>query len=110
MSALSEKILRARESDVPVGEFTFVIRRPTEVDMAGLRGCGASDLLRFIVGWKKVREMDLIPGGDPHPAPFDPEACAVWLSDRPDLMVPVVEQVVQAYQDHQAARDGAKKN
>ena len=33
MSALSEKILRSRESVVPAGGFKFTIRRPTDLDM-----------------------------------------------------------------------------
>lgn len=108
MSALADKIRRARESRVEVGDLVFIIRRPTPVDMMDL---GITrDFARCVVGWDKVREMDLLPGGDPHPAPFDAEACREWLRDRPDLYGPVVEKVLAAYQAHVDALEAAAKN
>jgi len=111
MSALAEKIRRARESRVPVGDFFFVIRRPTEIEMIDFsKSRNTVDLIRFVVGWEKVKELDLIPGGDGHPAPFDAEACLEWLKDRSDLLVPVVNAVIEAYQAHQASLEAAAKN
>jgi hypothetical protein len=111
MSTLSEKILKAREKHHVIGGFTFVIRRPTEMEMLDYhRSRRPADLLRHVVGWEEVKELDLIPGGDGSPAPFDAEACAEWLADRSDLFVPVVNAVVEDYQAHQSALEAAQKN
>lgn len=111
MSVLSEKIRKARERRVEVGGHIFVIRRPTDVEMMGFaKSRQPTDLLRFVVGWDRVRELDLLPGGDPHPAPFDSDACTEWLSDRADLLSPVVDAVMESYQSHKSALEDAAKN
>ena len=109
--SLADKIRKAREQEVPVGGFLFTIRRPTDLDMMEFsKTRQAIDLLQFVVGWSGVKELDLIPGGDGHPAPFDAEACAEWLADRSDLFVPLVNAVTDAYQKHKAALEAAEKN
>lgn len=101
MSALVEKLRRAREERVEVGGFTFTVRRPTDIEMLEMRGGGSiARLLRFVVGWDGVKESDLIPGGDPHPLAFDAEACGEWLSDRPDLLDPLAARIMARYQEH----------
>lgn len=111
MSALSEKILRSRESVVPAGGFKFTIRRPTDLDMIEFsKARRPADLVRFVVGWKDVTHGDLYPGGDGAPATFDAEACAEWLADRSDLMVVLVNAVAEAYQAHKTALETAEKN
>lgn len=111
MSALSEKIRKAREIRVSAGGFTFVARRPTDLEMLALRGTGAPErILPFVIGWEGVKELDLIAGGDPHPLAFDADACAEWLADRPDLFGPVVDGIIGAYQAHATALEDAAKN
>lgn len=111
MSALVDKIRRSREHRVPVGRHTFVIRRPTDLDMLEFaQDRRATKLLRFVVGWEDVTEGDIIRGGDPHPAPFDAEACAEWFSDRMDLFGPVTEAIIAAYEEHRKRQDAAVKN
>ena len=101
MSVLADKIRKSRESVVPAGEFKFTIRRPTDMDMLEFsRSKKTEFLLKFVVGWEGVKELDLLPGGDGHPAQFDAEACEEWLSDRSDLMVVVVNAIVESYQDY----------
>ncbi len=110
MSALSEKIRKAREIRVPIGGHTFVILRPTTMDMIELQGQSAARaILRHIIGWESVTTLDLYPGGDGAPAPFDADACAEWLSDRVDLLGPIAQAAVDAYDAHrQAIEDNAK--
>lgn len=109
--SLIDKLRRAREKTVPVGGFSFLIRRPTDVDMMALAGHGSiARLFPFVIGWQGVRELDLIPGGDPHPAPFEADACAEWLADRPDLAGPVVEAILASYDEHSKALETAAKN
>lgn len=108
---LVEKIRKARETKVEAGGFTFVVRRPTDVEMMELRGTGSvARLFPFVVGWEGVKELDLIPGGDPHPLAFDADVCTEWLSDRPDLFGPLVEQILSSYSKHAEALEAAAKN
>lgn len=110
MSVLAEKIRKSRESVVEAGGFQFTIRRPTDMEMVEFyQRRDPKQLLRFVVGWDRVRELDLFPGGDPHPAPFDSEACSEWLSDRADLFSPVVTAITDAYQSHKSALEDAEK-
>lgn len=111
MSALVEKIRRAREQRVTVGKHTFVIRRPTDLEMLRIgQSRQPEDVLAHVVGWDGVTEGDIINGGDPHPMPFDAEACAEWLQDRMDLFGPVSEAIFKAFADHRQALDDAAKN
>lgn len=110
--SLLDRIKKAREVKVPVGGFTFLVRRPSELEMLELKRSGITErkLLDFVVGWEGVKESDLINGGDPHPLAFDSAACCLWLEDRADLLGPVVSQVIQSFQDHAAQRQAAEKN
>lgn len=108
MSALLEKMRRARETRVEVADFAFIVRRPTPVEMADMSR--TRDFTSAVVGWEKVREMDIVPGGDPHPLTFDADACAEWLRDRPDLYGPVIDRVMEAFKAHVAALEEAQKN
>lgn len=101
MSALVEKLRRAREERIEVGGFTFTVRRPTDLEMMELRGGSSiARLLPFVVGWDGIKECDLIPGGDPHPLPFDASACSEWLADRPDLLEPLIDLILGRYREH----------
>lgn len=111
MSVLVEKIRKSREKVVPVGGFDFTIRRPTDMDMIEYsKARKPADLIKFVIGWGKVTELDLFPGGDGHPAEFDPEACAEWLSDRTDLLFPLITAITTSYQEHKTALEDAQKN
>ena len=111
MSALLDKMRRAREQRVEAGGFFFTVRRPTDIEfLAFAKVREPVALLRFVVGWDRVNEIDLVPGGAPTPAAFDSDACVEWLSDRPDLFGPVVDAVIAAYENHQAKRADAEKN
>lgn len=113
MSTLTEKIRAARRHQVTVGAHTFTVQRPTDLEMMELAKEGALDtrkLLRFLVGWDGVNEIDMIPGGSPTPVPFDLGTAIEWLGDRIDLMTPIVEAVIKAFEAHQAKQAAAEKN
>ena len=111
-SALASKIRNARTLRIPAGGHTFVALRPTDLDMVEFQATDRHPrhLLKHITGWDDVREMDIVPHGDPHPAPFDPEALAEWLKDRLDLLGQIAAGLLNAYAEHQAAKDAAVKN
>ena len=109
--SLLDKLRAAREVRKPIGAHTFVFRRPTDLDMARWRGRpDHADLFKFVVGWDGVNEIDIIPGGDPHPAPFSPDLLTEWLSDRLDLYGPLAEAVLATYTDHKASQQAAVGN
>lgn len=110
MSALADKIRRARESKVDAGGHSFTIRRPTDAEAATLGGMDTVGILgRFVVGWN-LKEIDVIPGGSPIDAPFDAEAFGEWVSDQPDIIGTLAQAVIDSYKAHVARREGAEKN
>lgn len=111
MSVLSEKIRKAREIRVSAGGKTFIVLRPTTLDMIDLQGkTAARAIMPHIIGWEGVTGLDLYPGGDGAPVPFDAEACAEWLSDRVDLLGPIAQAAVDAYDAHRLSLEDAEKN
>lgn len=109
--SLAEKIRKARQQNVEIGLFTFTVSRPTDVDMLKLRGVMTVEaLLGYVVGWDGVKESDLVPGGSPVPVTFDTEIAREWLADRPDLLAPLVDKVLELYSAHVKAKDDAGKN
>lgn len=112
MSALSEKLRKARTLKVTAGKHVFLVLRPTPLEREErLRGDNtARGMLSLIVGWENVIESDLVRGGDPHPVPFDADACAEWLSDRPDLFNAIAKAVVDGIEAHMLSLEDAIKN
>jgi DNA-binding LytR/AlgR family response regulator len=109
--SLIAKMRAAREQNVEVGGFTFVVRRPTEMDMMewGDRTMGR-EALRHVVGWSGVKESDVLANGDPEPLEYDAEIAEEWLTDRVDLLAPLTERVLGSFRDHVAKREAAEKN
>lgn len=110
MSALADRIRRARESTVESGAHRFTVRRPTDAAAASLGAASAVDIVaRFTVGWT-LQEIDLIPGGSAVDVPFDADAFAEWVADRPDVIATLASAIVDAYKAHVEKREGAEKN
>lgn len=111
MSPLVAKLRKARELRVEAGGFGFLIRRPTALEMMELQNHPRGRaILPYVIGWDSVREIDVLPGGDPHPLAFDGDVCAEWLTDRLDLLAPLADAVFAAYQAHEQRLEDAKKN
>ncbi len=111
MSALLDKIRRAREFRVEAAGYTFTVRRPTDVEWMEIAGQStARAVLPFVIDWEGVKELDLIPGGDPHPVPFDNAACQEWVADRLDILPILLDAFVKSYEAHLQARGDAAKN
>jgi hypothetical protein len=110
MSALADKIRKARESSVEAGGHSFTIRRPTDAEAMTLGEATVTDVARrFVVAWS-LKEIDLIPGGSPTDAPFDSDAFVEWVSDQPETLAALSSAIVAAYQAHVAKRGEAEKN
>ena len=99
--SLIDRLRKAREKKIEAGGVTFIVRRPTDLDMMEMAGrVDARKLIPFVIGWEGVTEGHLVNGGDPHPLAFDAQACAEWLADQPDLLAPVVKQILSMYSEH----------
>lgn len=110
MSALADKLRRARERTVEVAGRRFTVRRPTDAEAMLLSEQTGLDLVRrYVTGWD-LREIDLIPGGGPDAVPFEAGLWADWVDDQPDLWGPLAETIVAAYREHTEAREHAAKN
>lgn len=110
-SVLIQKLRAAREQKVPVGGYTFTVRRPTDIEMVALSGADSmARLLPYVIGWEGVKEIDIISGGDPRPVEFDADVCAEWMSDRPDLFGPLVDAILASYGKHAEQIKASVKN
>ena len=111
MSSLSEKLRKARETKVEAAGFSFVVRRPTDLEMIDLRKQSTGRAaLPYVIGWEGVSELSMLGTGSPHPLDFDAVACAEWLPDRLDILAAIVEALFNAYQAHATKTEEALKN
>jgi len=108
--ALIEKLLRARESGVTVGERTFTIRRPTDAEAVAMTSSTDRDFVRkFVVGWN-LTELDIYAGGNADKIEFDAELWSEWVADHPELWTPLAKAILDAYLAHVEARKATEKN
>ena len=111
MSALSQRIERARELRVEAGGYVFICRRPTALEwIERSKSSQARIALDTLIGWERVKELDLVPGGDGAEAPFDRDAAAAWLSDRIDLLGIIAAEVVKAIEAYAESIGELRKN
>lgn len=111
MGALAKKLRKAREMSIKVDAFTFLARRPTDLEMIALRGqISGEEVLNFLIGWKGVTEADIVPNGDPHEVVFDRDDAREWLSDRPDLFAQILTGISAGYQEHSKDLEERLKN
>ena len=105
-----DKRLRARESQVVLLGHRYTLRRPTAMERINLSAGTRLDQARAcVVGWA-LTHLDLFPGGDATPAPFDRALWDDWLNDSPDLWVPLIDAVEALIADHDKRLEEAEKN
>lgn len=112
-----EQMRRARRRDVRAGPFGFTVELPTEMKLFALAGSESDNFLAnarlvkaCVIGWKDVRECDLVPAGAEDEVPFKRDLFEEWIEDRPDLWGPIVEAVFEIRTMRQAEREADAKN
>lgn len=114
MSAnLIERIKKARQTTVKVGEIIIICRRPTPLERAEMTGgkiMMREVLTKFVDGWENVKEVDLVPGGTGEAVPFSAELFSEWVSDHPESWGVISDAVVQGFKRHEEALELAAKN
>ena len=100
-----EKYRRAGQTRKEVGGFVFVLQRPTQAEVYGRaeRKVDAEFVAQHVADWQNVREIDLLPGGDPEPVAFDVALCAAWLADRADLWPELATALVESFTAYEEA-------
>lgn len=113
MSDLIRRMREARETNIVIAGFTFKLRRPTKVERYAWHREGIKDVAilgKCVVGWKGVKESDLISGGGDIEVPFDVEVMEEWVGDRDDLLMPLLDGIKELISKIEAAKDDALKN
>ena len=107
------RLRAARESWVTLPGVTLelLMRRPTERDvfMSVRDEDDATFLRRVIVGWRGIKEHEIVPGGEGLEPAFEAELCVEWLADQPVLYTAAVQAAYKLIADHRAARDEDEK-
>ena len=110
---LIDRLKKSRISEVSVGDMTFIVQRPTDIAYAKHKQAEHSvfEVVRdAVVGWRGVKESDIISDGSDSEVEFDKELWALWLEDRYDFWNPIHEHILDKYCSYIDSREEAKKN
>ena len=111
--SLIEQIKAARQTRVPSHGKTFVVSRPTDLEMMDLRAKEIKQgeiITRFVTGWDGFTELDFVSSGGPDPVAFDAALFAEYIADHPEHWDAIVNAVIESYQAHQEATEESLKN
>lgn len=138
MNTALEKLKKSRQIDKEVGGKIFTITRPTPMQaMDWLVGINSDPLSRddvkkfiddnfslhnaawrklaqdaiekFVVDWPGMREMDIIPGGDGSPIPFDRELFLLWVQDYPETIATLGFNIFESWIGYLEAQQETEK-
>jgi len=114
---LIERLRRARETDVLSHGITFIVRRPTDLEVSLMTDAAAGQgvlqsalILNHVVGWKDVSELQLAPGGGPEPVAFEQALFAEYISDHPEHWDAIAAAVMEGYTRHRDKVEESLKN
>jgi hypothetical protein len=110
---LLAKIKAQRQFKIKVGKFTFMARRPTDVEIVKITRDGAEWFeiaTSFVNGWEAVTENDVVGGGGSDAVRFDERVWREWCADRPDFWQPIGTAVLKAYETHSERTAELEKN
>lgn len=111
--SLINKLRKARQSTIEVGEFKFKITRPTDLEIVEMRGKNIVQreiMGRYVIGWEGVTELHITADGTSESVAFSPELFEEWIADQPTLWEPICTAIVNNYKEHEARQAEAAKN
>lgn len=115
-AALIEKMRRAREVEAEALGHRFTLRVPNQGEMEDVvEGCSGKRLtfrrllIAAVVGWD-LKEIDLIPGGNPVAVDFKRELFQEWLNDHDEAVAPLFTVLSEALEARRAAKESDAKN
>ena len=88
------------------------MRRPTDLEMHEISGSIDQRLLlvKFVVDWGEMKELDLVPGGGPELVPFTTDLWAEWIADHPEHWDDLTRAIVESYKAHKTEMEAVAKN
>lgn len=97
MSILGDKLRKARESVCEADGHKFIVRRPTDLQLATWAKQGDEEFLqRCVVSYRGPAEKHICTNdrltGEPI---FDPDAFAQWIGDEPPLLNKLLEHILK---------------
>jgi hypothetical protein len=105
---------KARQSIIEIGGVKLTITRPTDLDALEMQysstRAAIEGISKFVIDWKGVNEIDLVPGGTSEPVPFDPEIFSEWIKDKPELWESLITEVRNSYQAYRKNLETETKN
>lgn len=107
MMDLIAKLKKNREQQVTVGSYNFTIRRPTDLEVAGLRSVQLREgdvMERFVIDWDLI-EADIDPNGSEAFVPFSTELFMEWIADQEPIWGPLTKAILEAYEAHRKAQE-----
>lgn len=118
MADLTAKVIAARRRWVDLAGFGFEIQRPTDYDLAHIRARKLPDGVQVavemvkahVVGWRGIKEADLVPGGGSDTPAFDARLWAAFIEDRPDLWAPLSEAIWAAVNERERELEALRGN
>lgn len=114
MSALAERIRKARLFQREIAGWHLTLRRPTDAEAAKLFRSAQMEYVdicaEYVVDWQGVTEADLVASGASDPVPFDRGVWREVLVDHPELWEPLSKAITQSWIDYNEKREAAAKN
>lgn len=114
MSALAERIRKARQFKREIEGWKLILRRPTEEEGARIF---TRDMVEFVelakdyvIGWEGVKEADIVVSGTTDEVPFESDVWREVVCDHPELWRPIAEEVTNAWLNHRKSREERSKN
>jgi len=106
-----EHFRASRETWATIEGFEFQLRRPTERQLARWVRDGDEALVaKAVVGWRKVKELDIWPGGTEQAAAFDAELLVEWAGDRPKIWEGLCTEILRLVSEHARRAEDQAKN
>lgn len=116
MSALADKMRRARERTVEHAGHRYTVRIPTQGELEdlherldGKRLTPRRVALAFVTGWN-LKEIDLIEGGRPTDAPFEAAAVREHLNAQPELCNALFAKISEGIAERAKQQEADAKN
>jgi hypothetical protein len=116
VSALIKRIRASRETWTTFGGHEFLIRRPTQYQVAQMVSGPSREVddrvmvRQAVVDWRGVLDSDLAPGGTADPVPFDSDVLIEFAEDRPGLWNHLVSEILRLVREYQVRSQAAEKN
>lgn len=114
MSALADRIRKARQFKRDIDGWRLILRRPTEEEGARIFTRDTVEFVElakeYVIGWEGVKESDIVVSGTTDDVPFDPDVWREVIVDRPELWRPIAEQITESWLNNRKAREERSKN